>query len=76
MRGLQRSDHRLFVTVCHRHLPAADREIDHRLSRQARHRHRAGRAARGRPGDPAIRAVSRARTRVRHGNARSWLTGR
>ena len=30
-RGLQRSDHRLFVTVCHRHLPAADRETNHRI---------------------------------------------
>jgi hypothetical protein len=39
----------LFVTVCHRHLPTADREMNHRLSRQTRHQHRAARAAHGRP---------------------------
>jgi len=55
MRGLQPSDDRLFVTVCHRHLPAAGREMNHGLSRQTRHQHRPARAAQGRPGDPAIR---------------------
>ena len=35
-RGLQLADHKLFVTVCHRHLPTADREMNHRLSRQTR----------------------------------------
>ena len=66
MRGLQLADHRLFVTVCHRHLPTADREMNHRLSRQTRHQHPAARAARGRPGQrpggPASRAVRRTRT--------------
>jgi len=33
MRGLQRTDHKLFVTVCHRQLPAADRETNHRIER-------------------------------------------
>ena len=33
MRGLQRTDHKLFVTVCHRHLPAANRETNHRIER-------------------------------------------
>jgi len=33
MRGLQRTDHRLFVTVCHRQLPAANRETNHRIER-------------------------------------------
>ena len=28
MRGLQRADHGLFVTVCRRHLPAPDREMN------------------------------------------------
>ena len=46
MRGLQLADYRLFVTVCHRHLPTADREMNHRLSRQTRHQHP---AVRGRP---------------------------
>ena len=48
MRGLQLADYRLFVTVCHRHLPTADREMNHRLSRQTRHQHPAARAAHGR----------------------------
>ena len=48
MRGLQLADHRLFVTVCHRHLPTADREMNHRLSRQTRHQHPAA----GRSRDP------------------------
>ena len=47
MRGLQLADHRLFVSVGHRHLPTADREMNHRLSRQTRHQHPA-RAAHGR----------------------------
>lgn len=37
MRGLQLAHHRLLDTVCHRHLRTANREMNHRLSRQTRH---------------------------------------
>jgi hypothetical protein len=39
----------LFVTVGDRHLPTADRDMNHRLSRQTRHQYPAARAAHGRP---------------------------
>jgi len=31
MRVMQRSDHRLFITVCYSHLPTANRETNHRI---------------------------------------------
>jgi hypothetical protein len=45
---LRQADHRLSVTVCHRHPPTADREMNYRLSRQTRHQHPAA----GRSRDP------------------------
>ena len=66
MYPLQRTDRRLLVTVRYRHLPTANREMNHRLSRQTRHQRPAARAAHGRqgqrPGDPAIRALRRTPT--------------
>ena len=46
--GLQLADHKLFITARHRHLPAASREMNHRLSRQTRHQ----RPVAGRSRDP------------------------
>src|SRR6516165_6593701 len=48
LRGLQLADHRLSITVCHRHLPTASREMNHRLGRQTRHQ----RPVAGRSRDP------------------------
>ena len=57
MRGLQLADDRLFVTVCCRNLLAADRDMNHRLRRQARPQHPLARAARCRPRAAAGRSA-------------------
>src|SRR6516225_16053 len=66
MRGLQLADHRLFITVCHRHLPTANREMNHRLSRQTRHQ----RPVAGRSRDPRSPAYAYLTRRLPRGTAR------
>ena len=56
MRELQVSDYRLFVTVCHRYLPAADREIDHKVEPADPASASGGRPASGRSRDPRCQA--------------------
>ena len=66
LRGLQLADHRLFITVCHRHLPTANREMNHRLSRQTRHQ----RPVAGRSRDPRSPAYAYLTRRLPRGTAR------
>jgi len=64
--GLQLADHKLFITARHRHLPAASREMNHRLSRQTRHQ----RPVAGRSRDPRSPAYAYLTRRLPRGTAR------